>query len=1276
MKIFKNIFRLFSGFKGGFSMFEAALSMAIFASILTVGLTNYALKKDSDEIGLNARKLEQLKDAIDDFVSANGYLPCPARGDLKSNESSYMMEARDAGTGYCNTSVTGIEKIDSDSAVTYGDGNFTVDVTYDFVKGVPPCRTLGLSSNCATDKYGNRFSYIMSNPLATTTPCTKYLKDDLSLEERPYTLKILKNADAGDSLSVNYSNYGKYSDTADEPTYALVSHGKDGVGAYNSYGTKNAAKEVSTGTFLDNYFQALNHHAYSGANLRYLLSPEQPLETPSATVVSEVKPITFGDVVVWGRPSGQSFRICSHCRQCDATYKNDTVQTLAFVDCSTSLEPVCGCTQDSECDQGAGECCNTISGACGAAYCTPLTVACSSSGSCNGGNVPYSGPTTVYDCNDVTADIAVGTVLFTGTTTDSGLDYRFIYDGVQQDGTTCLPKFKIEYDYICTEITTSPAIDGFTDNQKITHYTPATSGNVYGASYAASSSSGTLTYSATSSGGVGILTATMNYTEGGANRSDTYVSDVTNSDTYNGYTYEMIEGSATTYDCPIDSTTFTVACDGGGCTQGSDAVSYSGAPTVGNCGDVDDDTDLAPDTVVYSGTNGDGVDWEVKYMGSVVGTAPNDDKCYAEFRWYPTLLCDYITTTSTAVDTSSVYYTSQELYGNVISGYGMTLAYNSGTPDISYTFTANSSSSGGSVGVSDADSFRYYTIDASGGDLTCPTDVNECSSHAHCSGGEKCCANNCVSDTTGCSCTGDSDCAGTQTCSGGTCQEPACSQQSECSPTKRCCGSSCTTSTPCSCDADNDCLAGEYCCGGTCNTTCSCTVRTDCPDTTNQRCCNSSSGGTCTTSTPCSCDADEDCKSGEACIGGVCGTAGGSCSTENECGIAECCCSTTSTCSLTCSYSVGSSGGTDCADTFTNIRTFQSTSYGYAGADTFTINDSGSSGGVKIYGGNGDDTSYFNYVGTYCEENRGTCTQVSKCNVAGTSGSSCDGNDIIYSYGSGTDTIYAGVGNDTIYAGPSSDIAVYGGDGNDTIYGEAGNDELYGEAGDDYINLGAAGYIAYAGAGNDTVIGGTDGGYCYGHEGNDNISECEYYYPGDGNDTTSNSTSNGLRVCEAIISTCSTVNCTVSVPGTYCTGDDTISTGGGNDFIAAGPGSDTITAGAGTDTIHADGSGTESSSETNSIYPGNGNDTITASNGNDYFYVTGTWGADGIISFNGTYDRIYVDDVAPGSLTVTKPTTCNSVSSSTLISYSGNTICVRGTTAVYTSSGSQNVFQY
>lgn len=95
------------------------------------------------------------------------------------------------------------------------------------------------------------------------------------------------------------------------------------------------------------------------------------------------------------------------------------------------------------------------------------------------------------------------------------------------------------------------------------------------------------------------------------------------------------------------------------------------------------------------------------------------------------------------------------------------------------------------------------------------------------------------------------------------------------------------------------------------------------------------------------------------------------------------------------------------------------------------------------------------------------------------------GNDVIRSYGSGNDVVYAGGDDDVVITGGGDD-ALYGALGNDTLAGYAGNDTIFGGAGADKL---------YGGNGTDSLEGGDDNDIVNGQDGDDIL------LGGAGNDT-------------------------------------------------------------------------------------------------------------------------------------------------------------------------------
>lgn len=1294
MIVLKNIFKVSEKTKHGFSIFETMLVMAMFAAVITIGLTNYALKRDNDQLSEMNTKLLALEKALEEFVVTNGYLPCPAKYTLKPDDDEYLMEARDPITGYCFEGA-GMRTEDADEATGgYGNGNFDEAPAIDFVEGPAPCRTLGLRANCADDRNGNKISFVVANSLTKAAPCTSYLKNDLSVEERPHTLKILTSANPSDTLAENFDNFG----LSPEPYAAFIWRGDDGIGAPNNNGELNTAHTVSAGTYVgDNYFQSLNHDLYDNSNqsLRYMLNPSEPVGTPTGNLVSSVQKVTFGDVIVWSRPAGIDMKICAHCRACDPEYKDDTIEMLSFASCMASVEPLCQCGSDPDCDVGAGECCNEITGMCSVAACASYTVACAAGG-CTGGDIPYTGPTTVSDCNDVIADIAIGTTLFSTTSTE-GYPIDFIYNGPIVDGLDCRPQLKAVFSNACNEIT-----QGSPDEGELTLFTTASTNTLYGDTYAASSSSGTLSFSATSSGGVGLLNTGMRYLEDGVTQQITYDSPVTNDDNYRGYTYSVSDGG-TTYDCPFDS--------GESCAMQSECSS----PTDRCCGSMCDDTEpcscdadndclageackggICVDTGGVCTVDGDCSGGQCCCPGTPpltcqstcsLGSASTGTPCADTFTCNAATCYGYAGgDTLTAIESSTTYGGDDDDTITIIKASGSGIVYgengndtlncqnstgSAGTRDFCYGEAGNDTINGaGSIkSLANADTLLGGTgndtinlVSNAVNEVDCGADNDTYNGStgddstltpiAHSGGaGDDIMNGNGGSDYL-------AGGAGNDTIYGGTGNDYIFTDATA--------GTFITASTNGSSDVDqfypgdgNDVItcgtgyqsitvsgtwgadsvisfsAGDFIfvpdlAGTTISRNVTC-------DSTASSSLISYSGQTiCVRANP----AVFGCTSGgtqnvfqtssSGCASSS-SSSGGGCTGDTDCTGGQCCCPGTPPKSCGASCSVPAATNIGTDCADTMSYTGTSVVYGYAGNDTITTSTN-----TTEYPGNGNDTVTINGTGTkVCEEYNYTygCTETAKCDVAGATGNSCTGDDTITSLGSNADTIYAGPGNDTIYAGAGNDIYIHGNAGNDIIYGEAGDDVLYGDAG------------------NDTIYTGTGTG-------------ASIVYGGDDDDT--------------IDSTGATSASLITFYGEG--GNDTITGNAEESYMYSGTGNNTIYTGSAdvkTDTVYL--TGATSLSETNNVYINGGGDPygdiVFCGAGHDNIrYTVADWGIlSYIYSFSPANDKIYVPDL--GSISLSDCTA--SSGAGTTITYGASEICVYNIpqSQIHTSSGSQNVFQ-
>ena len=136
---------------------------------------------------------------------------------------------------------------------------------------------------------------------------------------------------------------------------------------------------------------------------------------------------------------------------------------------------------------------------------------------------------------------------------------------------------------------------------------------------------------------------------------------------------------------------------------------------------------------------------------------------------------------------------------------------------------------------------------------------------------------------------------------------------------------------------------------------------------------------------------------------------------------------------------------------------------GDAGNDSITL--SGRALNVLVEGGEGNDHIDAANLGSAPDFTRRLYGNAGMDNIIGSLN-----DDLIYG-GDDNDQIAAGAGDDTVFGGEGSDV-IAGGIGNDRLNGEGGADELQGDGGDDRLFGGAGDDFIYGGYGTDTLYGG------------------------------------------------------------------------------------------------------------------------------------------------------------------------------------------------------------
>jgi len=202
----------------GFVLLSIVLILLIGGGTILLTRLNSANARAAAKDGQVRDALAKIQDALVNFVSVNGYLPCPADGTLTAG-----LAAPAAANATC----------------TKPDG-------------IVPWTTLGLSAAEATDPYENRISYrVFSGPTGLTQSggasmanCDS-VRAPMPVPQRVgVTMAGLCRADHDTSPAQFLSGKGLIlTDSGiavSSVAYVLISHGMNGAGAYRSTALRNA----------------------------------------------------------------------------------------------------------------------------------------------------------------------------------------------------------------------------------------------------------------------------------------------------------------------------------------------------------------------------------------------------------------------------------------------------------------------------------------------------------------------------------------------------------------------------------------------------------------------------------------------------------------------------------------------------------------------------------------------------------------------------------------------------------------------------------------------------------------------------------------------------------------------------------------------------------------------------------------------------------------------------------------------------------------------------
>lgn len=232
----------------GFTLVEMAIVLMIVGLLLGGLIPTLSAQMESQHINETRKSLAEIQEALVGFAIAKGRLPCPAKATLATGLANAGVEATTAPDNSICACVNSSGSTVADTSALACTGNT--------VTGVVPWATLGLKE---TDAWERRYTYHVSKNYADAVGSTFGCTPTTTPTQASFALCSSGNPDV---LAASGGT-----NIAPNVPAIIVSHGKNGAGAYTQQGTQLSAssnadeQENSDGSSDDNY---VSHTPTSG----------------------------------------------------------------------------------------------------------------------------------------------------------------------------------------------------------------------------------------------------------------------------------------------------------------------------------------------------------------------------------------------------------------------------------------------------------------------------------------------------------------------------------------------------------------------------------------------------------------------------------------------------------------------------------------------------------------------------------------------------------------------------------------------------------------------------------------------------------------------------------------------------------------------------------------------------------------------------------------------------------------------------------------------------
>jgi hypothetical protein len=185
----------------------AILSLSAVAAVTMLNLNKPSIENEAAKLKLTNERMKQISKSIEVFRLQQGRLPCPA-DPYQKNDSTRASGAATA--NYDNK--FGRENLEQKQE------NKTTKISCPLNEGVVPIYALGLDANFLLDGWNNRFTYHISSNICGSSGCSS---------------SIYNQQEGGIKIKDRQGNSKE-----EKAAFIIVSHGKNGLGAFDKYGKK------------------------------------------------------------------------------------------------------------------------------------------------------------------------------------------------------------------------------------------------------------------------------------------------------------------------------------------------------------------------------------------------------------------------------------------------------------------------------------------------------------------------------------------------------------------------------------------------------------------------------------------------------------------------------------------------------------------------------------------------------------------------------------------------------------------------------------------------------------------------------------------------------------------------------------------------------------------------------------------------------------------------------------------------------------------------------